>query len=73
MKRTKWFKTKKQYTLYLKNAQGGQKMGLLLFFRICGTLSLLIINLRDSTVVRLIGNSWNFADKKHYVGQKGQR
>lgn len=42
----------------------------LLFFGIYGTLLLLIINLRNSTVVRLIGNSWNFADKNIMLDKK---
>ena len=42
----------------------------LLFFSIYGTLLLLIINLRDSTVVRFIGNSWNFADKNIMLDKK---
>ncbi len=45
-------------------------MRLLLFFGIYGTLLLLIINLRNSTVVRLIGNSWNFADKNIMLDKK---
>lgn len=45
-------------------------MRLLLFFSIYGTLLLLIINLRSSTVDRFIGNAWNFADKHIMLDKK---